>query len=78
MGLLMGGSLYAIVMAAQLKVKLISRENKRIAEARSMALSTLTGLRDYSEPFGSLPAMLPKFRDLFEAQGAALLTESEI
>lgn len=71
-------SLYAIVMAAQLKTKQNSRENRLIAEARSAALSILTSLRDYSAPLGSLPAMLPRLNELFQAHGGALLTDSEI
>lgn len=67
-------SLYSIVLSAQLKVKQRNLENQRVAAARSVALSILTGLRDYSEPIGSLSAMLPKFMELFEAGGAALIT----
>lgn len=68
--------LYAIVLSAQLKVKQRYLENHRIASARRMALSILTGLRDYSEPMGSLPSMLPRFMELFGARGAALITST--
>lgn len=69
--------LYAIVLSAQLKVKQRNLENHRIASARRMALSILTGLRDYSEPMGSLPSMLPRFMELFVADGAVLMSESD-
>jgi len=69
--------LYAIVLSAQLKVKQRNLENHRIASARRMALSILTGLRDYSEPMGSLPSMLPRFMELFAAGGAALISGTD-
>jgi chemotaxis family two-component system sensor kinase Cph1 len=69
--------LYAIVLSAQLKVKQRNLENHRIASARRMALSILTGLRDYSEPMGSLPSMLPRFMELFAATGAALISRTD-
>lgn len=69
--------LYAIVLSAQLKVKQRNLENHRIASARRMALSILTGLRDYSEPMGSLPSMLPRFMELFAASGASMISGTD-
>ena len=71
-------SLYAIVLAAQLDVKQHSLAAQRVAAGRHMALSILTGLQDYSEPLGNLPAMLPLFMELFTADAAVLITEEEV
>ncbi|MCW1883624.1 ATP-binding protein [Luteolibacter flavescens] len=66
--------LYAIVMSAQLKAKQASLENLRMSSARRMALDLITGLKDYADPVGSLGETLPALRDLFKADGAAVLS----
>lgn len=66
--------LYAIVMSAQLKAKGASLENLRMSSARRMALDLITGLKDYSDPVGSLGVTLPALRELFKADGAAVLS----
>jgi len=71
-------SLYAIVMSAQLKAKQASLENLRMSSARRMALDLITGLKDYSDPVGSLGVTLPALRDLFKADGAAVLSQQGI
>jgi light-regulated signal transduction histidine kinase (bacteriophytochrome) len=70
--------LYAIVMAAQLKAKQASLENLRMSSARRMALDLITGLKDYSDPVGSLGGTLPALRELFKADGAAVLSPQGI
>jgi len=71
-------SFYATVMAAQLDLRQRQLDDHRIAEARSTALSILTSLRAHVEPIGILPPMLPRFMELFEASGAALITSKRI
>lgn len=71
-------SLYAGVMAAQMRVKEDRLASERLASVRSSVLSILAGLRDYSEPLAGLAPMLPKLRELFEADGAAFITGKEI
>ena len=66
--------LYAIVMSAQLKAKGASLENLRMSSARRMALDLITGLKDYSDPVGSLGSTLPALSELFKADGAAILS----
>jgi chemotaxis family two-component system sensor kinase Cph1 len=67
-------SLAAIVLSAQLRVKQDNQRNEKMSSARSLAISVLAGLREDSEVYASIPSILPSLVDLFEADGAALLT----